>query len=277
MPAALVLGVFTALTKVGAGYWAARHNGVAPAGRWRAGAALVARGEFSIVIAGLGVGMEPRLGPMAAAYVLLLAIGADYFAAGQVINLQDQPLRSTRVASIWRWPKTTRRGWSRPLEAQPSAEGVIFSTTSLWNTTCRPLSECRRFGMKKSRIRTGFVAAALTLMGMAFTASPAKAQSHWSIGIGVGPGYYAPPPVVYAPRPMYAPVAPYPGYVWTDGYYSPYGGWVNGFWGPRYGYGYRGYEGGYGYRRGFVGGHGFGGGRFEGGRGFRGREFGYGR
>jgi K+:H+ antiporter subunit KhtU len=35
----------------------------------------VARGEFSIVIAGLGVGIEPRLGPFAAAYVLLLAIG----------------------------------------------------------------------------------------------------------------------------------------------------------------------------------------------------------
>ena len=36
--------------------------------------ALVARGEFSMVIAGLGVGLEPRLGPLAAAYVLFLAI-----------------------------------------------------------------------------------------------------------------------------------------------------------------------------------------------------------
>jgi CPA2 family monovalent cation:H+ antiporter-2 len=36
--------------------------------------ALVAHGEFSIVIAGLGVAIEPRLGALSAAYVLLLAI-----------------------------------------------------------------------------------------------------------------------------------------------------------------------------------------------------------
>ena len=42
----------------------------------RAGAALIARGEFSIVIAGLGVsaGLEPQLCALSAAYVLLLAI-----------------------------------------------------------------------------------------------------------------------------------------------------------------------------------------------------------
>jgi len=47
------------------------HNG-----ELRAGAALVARGEFSIVIAGLGVsaGLEPTLGAFSAAYVLFLAI-----------------------------------------------------------------------------------------------------------------------------------------------------------------------------------------------------------
>jgi CPA2 family monovalent cation:H+ antiporter-2 len=36
--------------------------------------ALVARGEFSIIIAALGVGIEPQLGPLAAAYVLFLAV-----------------------------------------------------------------------------------------------------------------------------------------------------------------------------------------------------------
>jgi CPA2 family monovalent cation:H+ antiporter-2 len=36
--------------------------------------ALIARGEFSIVIAGLGVGLEPQLGPLSAAYVLFLAV-----------------------------------------------------------------------------------------------------------------------------------------------------------------------------------------------------------
>ncbi|MFI0241392.1 cation:proton antiporter [Streptomyces sp. NPDC016845] len=73
---ALVLVVVTAATKVATGYWAARRAGVGTRGRWRAGGALVARGEFSIVIAGLGVssGVDPTLGSFATAYVLLLVV-----------------------------------------------------------------------------------------------------------------------------------------------------------------------------------------------------------
>ena len=73
---ALGLGVVTALTKLATGWYAAARAGIAPRGRVRAGTALVARGEFSIVIAGLAVasGVEPQVGPLAAAYVLLLAV-----------------------------------------------------------------------------------------------------------------------------------------------------------------------------------------------------------
>ncbi|MGI5438261.1 cation:proton antiporter [Streptomyces shenzhenensis] len=71
---ALGLAVVTALTKIATGYWAARRAGISAKGRWRAGGTLVARGEFSIVIAGLAVGVEPRIGPLATAYVLLLVI-----------------------------------------------------------------------------------------------------------------------------------------------------------------------------------------------------------
>ncbi len=76
LPLALALGAVTALTKLLTGWWAARREGVDPAGRLRAGALLVARGEFSIVIAGLGVGagFAATLGPLAAAYVLLMAV-----------------------------------------------------------------------------------------------------------------------------------------------------------------------------------------------------------
>ena len=74
MPLAIGLGLITALTKVLTGYWGAKRAGVDRSGSIRAGAALVARGEFSIVIAGLGAGIEPALGPLAAAYVLFLAI-----------------------------------------------------------------------------------------------------------------------------------------------------------------------------------------------------------
>ncbi|MEU3553719.1 cation:proton antiporter [Streptomyces fragilis] len=73
---ALALAVVTALSKIATGYWAARRAGISVNGRWRAGGTLVARGEFSIVIAGLAVtsGIEPRLGPLATAYVLILVI-----------------------------------------------------------------------------------------------------------------------------------------------------------------------------------------------------------
>jgi len=74
LPVALGLGVVTAGTKIATGYWAAKRAGIDKQGSLRAGMALVARGEFSIVIAGLGVGIEPSLGPLAAAYVLFLAI-----------------------------------------------------------------------------------------------------------------------------------------------------------------------------------------------------------
>ncbi len=71
---AVVLGLASALTKLMTGYWAAGRTGIDRPGRIRAGMALVARGEFSIVIAGLGAGIEPQLGPLAAAYVLFLAV-----------------------------------------------------------------------------------------------------------------------------------------------------------------------------------------------------------
>jgi CPA2 family monovalent cation:H+ antiporter-2 len=74
LPLAVGLGLVTALTKVLTGYWAAKRAGVDRSGSYRAGMTLVARGEFSIVIAGLGAGIEPALGPLAAAYVLFLAI-----------------------------------------------------------------------------------------------------------------------------------------------------------------------------------------------------------
>ena len=71
---ALALGVVTALTKALTGSWAARRAGIDRRGRLLAGMALVARGEFSIVIAGLGTALEPQLGPLSAAYVLFLAM-----------------------------------------------------------------------------------------------------------------------------------------------------------------------------------------------------------
>lgn len=70
------LGAAAAVTKLVAGWWAARRAGVRPLGRLRAGAVLIARGEFSIVIAGLAVaaGVERSFGPLAAAFILFSAL-----------------------------------------------------------------------------------------------------------------------------------------------------------------------------------------------------------
>jgi CPA2 family monovalent cation:H+ antiporter-2 len=74
LPSAVLLGIVTTATKVLTGFWAAQRTGVDRRGRLRSGMALVARGEFSIVIAGLGASLEPQLGPLSAAYVLFLAV-----------------------------------------------------------------------------------------------------------------------------------------------------------------------------------------------------------
>ncbi|UCM87751.1 cation:proton antiporter [Streptomyces marincola] len=71
---ALALALVTAGTKIVTGWYAAKRAGIGPKGRLRAGGALVARGEFSIVIAGLASATEPRIAPIATAYVLILVI-----------------------------------------------------------------------------------------------------------------------------------------------------------------------------------------------------------
>jgi CPA2 family monovalent cation:H+ antiporter-2 len=73
---AVLLALASFFTKLFTGVIAARRAGIAKAGRIRAGIALVPRGEFNIVIAGLAVAankVHPDLGPLAATYVLILA------------------------------------------------------------------------------------------------------------------------------------------------------------------------------------------------------------
>jgi len=74
LPLAFGLVAVTTMTKFATGWLAA--GGVGLRGRIRAGATLIARGEFSIVIAGLavGAGAAPQVASLAAAYVLACAI-----------------------------------------------------------------------------------------------------------------------------------------------------------------------------------------------------------
>jgi monovalent cation:H+ antiporter-2, CPA2 family len=71
----LVLALVTGATKAAVGWWAAGRAGIGRNGRRRSATVLIARGEFSMVIAGLGVtaGVGGQLANIAAGYVLIMA------------------------------------------------------------------------------------------------------------------------------------------------------------------------------------------------------------
>ena len=79
---AVALAVVTAGTKAWTVDRGLRRVGIGVRGRRRAMATLVARGEFSVIIAEIGVaaGLHPDLGPLATGYVLLLAVAGPLLA-----------------------------------------------------------------------------------------------------------------------------------------------------------------------------------------------------
>jgi K+:H+ antiporter subunit KhtU len=107
---AFALAALTMLTKVLTGYFAARRAGIALPGRLRAGLGLLPRGEFSVVIAGLAVasGVEPRLAPLATAYVLITVVSGPMLA-----RLPDYQWFKNFIR---RWTKV-KRGPVQPLPA----------------------------------------------------------------------------------------------------------------------------------------------------------------
>ena len=94
---AVLLAVVTSLTKLATGWIAARQHGIGVMGRARAGAALIARGEFSIVIAGLAVAsghVDSRLAAIASAYVMITAVLGPI--AARVVEPATRVLTSRR-------------------------------------------------------------------------------------------------------------------------------------------------------------------------------------
>ena len=111
---AVVLWAVTAATKVATGWVAARGASGVP-GRVRAGTALVARGEFSIVIAGLAAasGAEPRLAALAATYVLFTAVSGPLltrYADTITHRLRRAPAGPPRAAACRLPQPSARRG-----------------------------------------------------------------------------------------------------------------------------------------------------------------------
>ncbi|MXW94111.1 MAG: cation:proton antiporter [Acidimicrobiaceae bacterium] len=95
--AAAVIAAITAVTKIATGWIAAARAGIGKPGRARAGAALIAHGEFSIVIAELGIARESDLGALAAAYVIILTfVGAVLYQFSDSITVPTRRRRLTR-------------------------------------------------------------------------------------------------------------------------------------------------------------------------------------
>ena len=80
--AAVTLAIATGATKFATGWWGARRAGLSMRARRRAGVILLPRGEFSVVLAGIGVagGITPDLRSLTVTYVLLLAVGGSLVA-----------------------------------------------------------------------------------------------------------------------------------------------------------------------------------------------------
>ena len=74
LPAAIALAVVTSAAKVATGIFAARRDGVARRGQLRAGTALIARAEFSLIIIGLAGASIAGLAPVAMSYVFVVAV-----------------------------------------------------------------------------------------------------------------------------------------------------------------------------------------------------------
>lgn len=80
LPVAVALAAVTAVTKMLTGAYAARREGAARRGQIRAGTALIARGEFSLVVIGLVGASVDTIGAVATPYVFLLAIAGPLLA-----------------------------------------------------------------------------------------------------------------------------------------------------------------------------------------------------
>jgi CPA2 family monovalent cation:H+ antiporter-2 len=73
----------TLVLAVVAGWSVGRMNGLTPTGAANLGLTLVSRGEFALILVSLAIpaGLDERLAPFAAGYVLLLALGGPLLAA----------------------------------------------------------------------------------------------------------------------------------------------------------------------------------------------------
>lgn len=120
LPAAVALAVVTAGTKVVTGWYAAGRDGAGRPGRARAGAVLVIRGEFSLVIIGLAGAAQGLLGSVVAGYVMVLAVLGPVLAR----YADTIPLPVVRRSRSPRGPVTGPAGDHRHWGSPPGPDGL---------------------------------------------------------------------------------------------------------------------------------------------------------
>ncbi len=102
--AGVALAIVTMATKFGSAWWSASRAGIGRRGRMRAGTVLMARGEFSIVIASLGAAIEPDLSALAGTYVLITVLAGPILsrlidrAEGPAVTLEMHPVPASANA-----------------------------------------------------------------------------------------------------------------------------------------------------------------------------------
>lgn len=135
---AVILAAITIITKFVVGWWAARRAGIGPLGRVRAGTVIVARGEFSIVLAGLAAnaGVVASLQPLAAAYILIMAV------AGPLITLAGEPLARPMLG--WQ-DRLARRSAGTRHPAKTPADGNADTAAQAQIAASQPLRAGRPY------------------------------------------------------------------------------------------------------------------------------------
>ncbi|MGX1507514.1 UNVERIFIED_CONTAM: CPA2 family monovalent cation:H+ antiporter-2 [Streptomyces graminofaciens] len=182
---ALALALATTLTKIATGWYAARRAAIGTRGRWRAGGTLVAHGEFSIVIAGLASAAEPRIGPLAAAYVLILVL------VGPLTSRWVEPLASRLFGRAGRG--AGGGGGDRPTGGRPA--GGVAGDRPAGATASDGVAGGRPAGATAAGGAAGRAVADATAAGGAASGATSGAA-------GVAPGGPA------ADRPVGGPVEP---------------------------------------------------------------------
>ncbi|CAN5144872.1 hypothetical protein BH23GEM4_BH23GEM4_23500 [soil metagenome] len=131
-PAALLLAVGAVVSKIAAGWWAGRGSGLSRRGALALGLTLIARGEFSIILAGIAVTIGlPELGATIALLVLLLSVvGTSAMQFSPQIGRRIFPRRRERTLAeqgfspeLARFPTGGAEEPAERAERLPSAPG----------------------------------------------------------------------------------------------------------------------------------------------------------